>query len=430
MFEIIPVGIVTAILIIVFAIPLADEDLTRQKVEKTTNLDNKDNTPLMILVNASGPYYSINKIKSGLDIFDPLNDGNLSRISVDKIKSRTTNGWVYYGSAFGVHAPVDVYEDLQNGLVIGAAAAKDGQWISHFAMSPDTYASVFHTVMTSPYKSISKEHGFQIGLYVQTTISNGLVNYVSCGAFTSPSGLVWQVVYASGNEIEADEHQVLWKDSSNNQSQTRDCKIITNGKNYLKVYLDNVAVYSNNKLDLKMPPPFNSYLEVTTPSSDQIRYGMFKNYYEANGNSVHVINAPADGSVKIIGESNKVLADAPVKKDGTANLNIIQYPFPLIAKIQVYDSENKTVTSTSNPLDLFGGDIYSAVKPKTVNVINAPADGSVKIIGESNKVLADAPVKKDGTANLNIIQYPFPLIAKIQVYDSENKTVTSTSNIL
>ena len=120
MFEIIPVGIVTAILIIVFAIPLADEDLTRQKVEKTTNLDNKDNTPLMILVNASGPYYSINKIKSGLDIFDPLNDGNLSRISVDKIKSRTTNGWVYYGSAFGVHAPVDVYEDLQNGLVIGA----------------------------------------------------------------------------------------------------------------------------------------------------------------------------------------------------------------------------------------------------------------------------------------------------------------------
>src|SRR2546422_3733070 len=41
-------------------------------------------------------------------------------------------------------------------------------------------------------------------------------------------------------------------DTSPNQPLTRDCTIITNGNNYLKVYLDNVLVYESNNLDLQM----------------------------------------------------------------------------------------------------------------------------------------------------------------------------------
>lgn len=336
------ISIVAAILIIVLTIPLVNESGSK----------NKNSDGLIVFVNDSDPSYSTHKIKSGLETYDQLKDGNLSRISVDKIKLTGIHGWHYNGSAYEVDAPVDVYEDRQKGLIIGAAAANEGDWVSHYAMSPDTYATVFHTVMTNPYKSLSNESEFQVGLYVQTTISNGLVNYVSCGASSTPEGLVWQAVYASGNYSQASNFETLWLDTSSNQSLTRDCKLLTNGNNYLEIYIDNVRVYSNNTLNLQMPPPFNSYLEVTTPSSDEIRYGLFEDYYEdyyEPHKTVKVINAPGGGSVKIIGESNKILANVPVDKDGIANLNIIQYPFPLIARIQVYDSENKTVTSIYNP---------------------------------------------------------------------------------
>lgn len=338
-----------AILISVFVFPSVGKYATQEATIEKNSLTDKDNDGLIIFANSSGPNYTIHKIKSGLETYDQLKDGNLSRISVDKIKSTVTHGWLYYGSAFGVNAPVSVHEDSQKGLVIGAAAAREGDWVSHYAMSPDTYATVFHTVMTNPYTSLSNDSEFQVGMYVQTTISNGLVNYVSCGAYSSPSGVVWQVVYASANFSQANNYQTLWRDTSIGQPITRDCKLLTNGNNYLEVYIDNVRVYSNNTLRLQMPQPFNSYLEVTTPSSDRIRYALFEDYYAAYGKTVKVINAPAGGRVKIIGESNKVLADALVQNDGTSNLNIIQYPFPLISKIQIYDAGNKTVTSISNP---------------------------------------------------------------------------------
>jgi hypothetical protein len=126
--------------------------------------------------------------------------------------------------------------------------------------------------------------------------------------------------------------------------------------------MDNKLVYSNNKLKLHMPPPFNSYLELTTPSSDMMRYGLFNNYYSAYDKDLKVINAPIGGYVKIIGKSNELLTSAPVNNDGVANLNIIKYSFPLNAKISVYDSTNKLVISTPNTVSIFGGDVYEVRK--------------------------------------------------------------------
>jgi hypothetical protein len=305
--------------------------------------------------------YSIDKLKSGLDVFDSLNNGKLSRISVDQAempKQNKPSGWYFYGSAFGVKAPVTSYE-RRDGLLLGLKAANEGQWVSYYAMSPETNATVFHAIITTPYKLIN-DGTLQTGLYIQTSTRYGHVNYVSCGSDVSASGIFWGAVETLGNYSQATRYTTLWADKSSNQPLTRDCKIVTNGNNLLEIYMDNNLVYSNDKLKLQMPVPFNSYLELTTPSSDTIRYGLFNNYYSAYGEDLKVINGPIGGYVKIIGKSNELLASA-VYNDGVADLNIIKHSFPLNGMIRVYDSTNKIIASTPNTVSIFGGDVYALI---------------------------------------------------------------------
>src|SRR5438094_263725 len=70
-------------------------------------------------------------------------------------------------------------------------------------------------------------------------------------------------------------------DDTPNQPLTRDCIIITNGENYLKVYLDHVLFYSSNSLALAMPPPFNFFLEPQSSYAGQMINGTFLDYYSA-----------------------------------------------------------------------------------------------------------------------------------------------------
>ena len=301
--------------------------------------------------------YSIVKVKSGLDVFGSLNNGKLSRISIDQVMSNGVPGWYFYGSAFGHKAPITSYE-RPDGLLLGLKAANEGQWVSYYAMSPETDATVFHAIITTPYKLIDGRGILQTGLYIQTSIRYGHVNYVSCGSRVSASGVFWQAVQTFGNYTQATKYTTLWANKSSNQPLTRDCKIVTNGNNFLEIYVDNNLVYSNDKLNLQMPAPFNSYLELTTPSSDMMRYGLFNNYYSVHDVNLKLINAPVGGYVKIIGKSNQLLASTPINDAGVADLNIIKHSFPLNGIIRVYDSTNKIVASTAKSVSIFGGDVY------------------------------------------------------------------------
>jgi hypothetical protein len=341
MFELVVVGITIAILLILYVFNI--------------NWLQSGNIHTNRVVTAG---YSIDKLKSGLDVFDPLNNGKLSRISVDQIMSKGIHsGWYFYGSAFSVKAPITSYE-RPDALLLGLKAANEGQWVSYYAMSPETDATVFHAIITTPYKLIDGRGTLQTGLYIQTSTRYGHVNYVSCGSDVSSSGIFWQAVETFGNYSQATKYTTLWADKSSNQPLTRDCKIVTNGNNFLEIFMDNNLVYSNDKLNLQMPAPFNSYLEVTTPSSDRMRYGLFNDYYSAYGEDLKLINAPTGGYVKIIGKSNELLASASINNAGVADLNIIKYSFPLNGMIRVYDSTNKIIASTPNTVSIFGGDVY------------------------------------------------------------------------
>ncbi len=187
--------------------------------------------------------------------------------------------------------------------------------------------------------------------------SNGLINYVACTSLTNNHATVWTIISTTGNTKKATSYNVLWIDNSANHPLTRDCTIITNGGNYLKVYLDGVMVYSSNNLQLKIASPFNAYLEPETSYAGQLLTGTFVNYYVALNENVQVTNLPSNAArVDVVDNSGTILATSQVSS-ATVTLNVGQYAFTLAANIKIYDSSNNMIAS--NAESIYGGDVYS-----------------------------------------------------------------------
>jgi hypothetical protein len=287
---------------------------------------------------------TITKTKSGLVASDPLTASSIN-----------TSYWFLYGDAVEQGAPYSYSED-QSGLHIGVQAAKSGQWGGFYAESPNSPANLYHAVLSVPFQT-TPDHWWDTGLYVQT--SSPKINYVTCAAVVSTAGITWTVVSTKGDSSQATEFNTLWTDTSVNQSYTRDCTIVTNGSNYLAVYLDNKLVYLSQSLDLQMPAPFNAYLEVQTSTASQELTGTYTDFYVTSKNTVKVSNAPAGSTVKIIDSStNKILVKGTANSAGTVWLNIAKHHMPLSAYIKAYDPSGMLVASSS-VMSIWGGDTYS-----------------------------------------------------------------------
>ncbi|MBI5697698.1 MAG: hypothetical protein HZC29_04245, partial [Thaumarchaeota archaeon] len=139
---------------------------------------------------------------------------------------------------------------------------------------------------------------------------------------------------------------------------TKDCTIITNGNNYLKIYLDGIKVYQSNTIDLQMPGPFLYFVEPQNSHAEML-YGVYEDYYSTKDETIKLTNIPSGASrVDVLSQSGSVLATSPVS-NGMAILDVGMYHFPIAANIKVYDSNDVIVASTQNPIGMFGGDIYS-----------------------------------------------------------------------
>src|SRR6267378_357317 len=308
---------------------------------------------LTINVSLENSTPSIAKVKSGLIVSDALNKKNQTK---EQLLADQPD-WRYTGSAVGQNAPYDLNRNTQV-LHIGVKALSNKAYAGFFAVTQETNAKLFHSVVSSALRAIPSNSYFQNGLYVQT--SNGTVNYVACGSITNSARTVWSVMSATGDINGANQYKVLWVDDSPNQPLTRECTVITNGHNYLKVYLDNVLAYYNNTLDLPMPDPFLAFLEVQSSYNGDLLYGTYRDFYMTTGENIDVINNPSTSTtVKLVDSSRKILASGPVV-NGTASLDVGRYHFPLTANIIVYNSTDAPIVSTLNPVKIFGGDVYSA----------------------------------------------------------------------
>ncbi|MFI5405479.1 MAG: hypothetical protein ACHQ1D_03080, partial [Nitrososphaerales archaeon] len=237
---------------------------------------------------------------------------------------------------------------------VGVNPQVNGTYAGYYAVTNPTNAKLFHAVITTPVRTISSDF-FQNGLYVQT--ADGRINYVTCVSITSTAGTSWHIIRTFGNEIQATQFEVLWSDLTPNQPLTRDCTIITNGINYLKMYLDGIKVYENNNIDLQMPGPFLYFLEPQN-SHAQMLYGIYNDYYSAKDETIQVTNnTPTTASrVDIVDDSGNILASAPVT-NGVSTLDVGMYHFPLAANIIVYDTSNMEMITSS--VNIFGGDEYA-----------------------------------------------------------------------
>jgi hypothetical protein len=297
--------------------------------------------------------HSVTLAQPGLVVSDSLTNETMTKAQL----LANQQFWRYGGSATVNNTPFDISRDPQ-GFHIGVQAGHDGNWTGFYGVAPSSSAVLFHAVVTTPVRSIPTNNDFyENGLYVQTVTQN--VNYVTCFADTGTAGTVWAIVSAVGNANGAVNFTSLWFDSSVNQPLTRDCTIITNGQNYLKVYLDGTMVYTSNTLNLQMPGPFISFLEPQTSYAGQMLYGSYKDYYATTDESIKITNNPSNAArVDVTSPSGSVIASGTVTA-GTATISVGQYHFPLSGTIKVYDSANNVIASTVGIVNVFGGDVYS-----------------------------------------------------------------------
>jgi len=311
--------------------------------------------------------YSINQVRSGLSTSDPLNN----EVKTQQQLQANQQFWTYGGDAPAENASFAFFKDTQ-GLHIDVKAPADGIWAGYYAVTPNTNAKLFHAVITTPVRTIPTVNDFyENGLYIQT--SQPFINYVTCFSSTSVFGTVWSVGSVTGNAIQGTQFNVLWTDTSMNQPLTRDCTIITNGNNYLKVYLDGAMVYSNSTLNLQMPAPFNAYLEPQSSYAGKMLDGIYKDYYSASGENIKVTNNPIlAATVKLVDPSGIVRASSHVSSSGTAALNVGEFHFPLAGYIKIYDSFGNQLASTSSPVNIFGGDVYTVSSNVSIGPIGLP----------------------------------------------------------
>jgi hypothetical protein len=287
--------------------------------------------------------------------YDPLN--NETKTQQELLANQQY--WKYGGDAIARNAPYAFSKDNQ-GLHIGVQAPVDGSWAGVYAVTPNTNAMLFHTVVSTPLRvlpTLAQPQWYENGMYVQTAGSQN-VNYITCTSASSQWGTTWGIISTIGNVNQANTFSTLYLDTSANQPLTRDCTIITNGNNYLKVYLDGVMVYENSTLDLQMPGPFNVFEEPQSSYAGQLLNGTYADYYATTSENVKVTNAPIlAAKIDLVDPTGKVLATSPVAS-GTATFTIGQFHMPLVAYIKMYDSHNIQLASTTSPVNIFGGDTY------------------------------------------------------------------------
>ena len=319
--------------------------------------------PLNTVQAATG---TVTLASSGLDHKDPLTT------TID------TAYWKFNGSAGReLNARFSYSEDSQ-GLHIGVQSGSPGTFAGFFAISPNTTASLYHAFVTLSYPSMSTGETFNTGIYVQTWDPNS-INYVGCVVQSTSSGYFWVVAQATGfvQGIVALQVTILYQSQTYPPTDTthlnQDCTIITNGSNYLKVYIGGAVVVNRKDLNLNMASPFNAYLEPQSTSATSMHFGTYTNYYSTFGENVTVSNAPPGGTVQLVDTSNTVFATAPITSTGTAVLPVGKYHLPLTASVNVCDSANNLVASTSGPITIWGGNKYTASPTTTPSSTCSPS---------------------------------------------------------
>jgi hypothetical protein len=275
----------------------------------------------------------------------------------------------FSGSTGPDNSSYTAYDDSAY-LHIGVKAPVNGSWAGYYQVTPSTYATLVHAYLVAPSNLTGY---FTNGIYIQA--ADQAINYITCVSVTNSTGTYWMVVhgYKLGNvATNPTVYDEIWHDTRPAQPLSRDCVLVTNGHNALKVYLDHSLVYQSTSLSLGMQEPYNFFVGVESEYAHQLVYGSTRDFYVTAGELVNVTGLPSKATlVEVVDPAGSVLASSPVK-GGTASLDLGKFSFPISGYIRAYDTPAQSQTTTNNTLvastklvSIFGGDVYSIGKAST-----------------------------------------------------------------
>lgn len=154
-------------------------------------------------------------------------------------------------------------------------------------MSPPDYASVYHSRMSVPLDAnYTNDAYMNIGMYVQTDPVTPAINYVDCTMDIREDVIIRRVESGLGTGTVVTNRTVYWEETVPLTQNEMDCVLATNGDDYFKAIIDGETVFEGYGLDLRMPRPFNAYLETQVYRYPEMMIGIFQEYWSAKSQQV------------------------------------------------------------------------------------------------------------------------------------------------
>jgi hypothetical protein len=308
----------------------------------------------------------LSRLHSGLLVADPLD----RLVTLGQLQDQ----YVLDGSAGPKLGSVS---ETPAGLAVGIKAHHG--WAGWFASTIHAAgpAVAWHAVISPTALQLgTKGRGIAVfAVQTATTQKTGVINYIVVAAVSRSGSYHWLVGYAHGLVAGAST-QVLW--ASKWQPVQRNSvllasqavTVVTDGSHSLSVWFGTDEIFSSDRLVLKMPAPFQAYLEVQ--SSAPAYSARFNDFWVADdaplvlrglpeGSRVELNSAiDAHGAVAGAVAGAVTIATAEVGREGTATLRL---PAPeLVGTGTIKVATGGKVTDLTN-VPYAGGDVLSWARP-------------------------------------------------------------------
>jgi len=294
----------------------------------------------------------LSRLHSGLLVADPLDravtPGQLQDQYVLDGSAGTKLGWASETTA---------------GLAVGIKAHNG--WAGWFASTihADGPAVAWHAVISPTALPLgTKGRGLAV-FAVQTaaTQKSGVINYIVVAAVCRGGSYRWLVGYAHGLVAGASTH-VLWASKwqpvprRGTLLASQAVTVVTDGSHSLSVWFGTDEIFNSKHLVLKMPAPFQAYLEVQ--SSAPAYYARFTDFWVTDDAPLVVRGLHEGSRLELTsGAGGAAIAEAVAGREGTATLRL---PVPELVgtgTISVVAGRSANDISNAPNVPYAGGDV-------------------------------------------------------------------------
>jgi len=249
------------------------------------------------------------------------------------------------------------------GLAVGIKAHNG--WAGWFASTihADGPAVAWHAVISPTALPLgTKGRGLAV-FAVQTaaTQKSGVINYIVVAAVCRGGSYRWLVGYAHGLVAGASTH-VLWASKwqpvprRGTLLASQAVTVVTDGSHSLSVWFGTDEIFNSKHLVLKMPAPFQAYLEVQ--SSAPAYYARFTDFWVTDDAPLVVRGLHEGSRLELTsGAGGAAIAEAVAGREGTATLRL---PVPELVgtgTISVVAGRSANDISNAPNVPYAGGDV-------------------------------------------------------------------------